>query len=366
MRPVLLRPDNFTPPTRTPWGGHKITQHFKRGLLPHVAGPRPVVGESWEVSVEPSFPSRLADGDRSLADAIADDPAAWLGAASAQRYRGQMPLLVKLIDAAQNLSVQVHPADDDPKLARGQSGKPEAWYVLDCEPGAGIFLGFADGVSRREVEHYLKTEGPLDELLNFVPVTVGDTFVIEAGVVHAIGQGVTLLEAQHVLPGCEGVTYRYWDWNRRYDEQGRLCPTGTPRPLHVAESLDTTCWGLECGQRAIEACRMAPVYLSHSSGSGSDPAVRVLVIDWHHLALERWAGVGRLSIDRSVPGTGAGRSIDDEAAMLAIVAVRGRATVHTSIGSVIMRCGQSAVIPAAARDIEVELDAAELLVTRQS
>src|SRR5262245_61367779 len=148
MRPEKIRPDNFTPATRTPWGGTRILSRYKPALIKA----QEIVGESWEVSVEPSFPSRFADSSETLAERIAADPMSWLGRDVAARYGGQTPLLVKLLDAADHLSLQVHPTDGDPALAAGESGKPEAWVVLDVDPGCGLYLGFREGVERRDVE----------------------------------------------------------------------------------------------------------------------------------------------------------------------------------------------------------------------
>src|SRR5690606_5724972 len=133
-------------------------------------------------------------------------------------------------------------ADGDPALGPGESGKPEAWVVLEADAGAGLYLGFREGVHRADVERCIAAGGALDALMNFVPVTAGDAFVIEAGTPHAIGRGLTLLEPQFVAPGCTGITYRYWDWNRRYDAAGALDPAGAPRALHLARSLDVTRW----------------------------------------------------------------------------------------------------------------------------
>src|SRR5690606_32023453 len=106
MKPSLLRPDNITSPARTPWGGRKILDHYKRGLELGAAAALPLAGESWEISVEPSFPSRLAEGGALLGAVIAADPVGWLGREAARRHGGQTPLLVKLLDTAQSLSVQ--------------------------------------------------------------------------------------------------------------------------------------------------------------------------------------------------------------------------------------------------------------------
>ncbi len=230
-RPRLLAPDTFTSPARTPWGGHRI--RALKGLAPG-----PVVGEAWELSVEPSHPSRLADG-RLLEDALAAAPDAWLGR---EGPAGSTGLLVKLLDTEAPLSVQIHPRDDDPALGPDESGKPESWYVVAAEPGAGLYLGLRPGVDRAAVERALDEGSDLSALLPFVPVEPGDFFVIEAGTPHCIGPGVLLVEPQRVSPGRRGLTYRYWDWNRRYDPDGREAPSGAPRPLHRARALEVTDW----------------------------------------------------------------------------------------------------------------------------
>ena len=351
MRPRLMRPDNFTPPTRTPWGGRFIVERLKRGLQLGAGAHHHCVGESWEVSVEPSFPSRFLD-DGLLGDAIAIDPAAWLGV-DAKRHASQTPLLVKLLDAAANLSVQVHPTTDDPALRSDESGKPEAWYVLAAEPGAGLYLGFADGVQRPHVAQCLQAGGPLDELMNFVAVAPGDAFLLGAGTVHAIGAGVTLLEPQFVTPGRRGVTYRYWDWNRRYDDRGQVSPTGRSRPLHVERSLAVTAWNGPRGADAIAACRALPTTLRDG------PLTRTRILSWPYFELERWAGSGSLALPA-------------QDTLLAITCVAGAADLHSDAGSIRIHRGLSAVVPAAAGAVVIEnrphpLDGpgdVELLVTR--
>jgi len=331
-RPRRLAADNFTPPTRTPWGGTKIRGRYKAalGLEPGEA----VVGESWEISVEPSFPSRTADDGLRLADLVAADPVAWLGEGDAARY-GQTPLLVKLLDAADPLSVQVHPADGDPALAAGESGKPEAWIVLEAEEGAGLHLGFVEGVDREAVERCIAAGGRLDELMQFVPVAPGDAFVIAAGTPHAIGAGVTLVEPQLVRPGKRGVTYRYWDWNRRYDGAGRPDPAGSPRQLHLQRSLEVTTWSAPRGEAFVATCRSAPVLLAQGEGMR-----RERVVDWPWFLVERWQGRGGLTVEAS-----------DR--MTAITCVAGSLELASDAGPLVLVGGQSGVVPAAAGPLEL-------------
>lgn len=330
--PLLLRPDNFTPPTRTPWGGTRLLSQFKPG----VPSEHSIVGESWEVSVEPNFPSYTLEGER-LDARIAQSPVEWLGEEGAARHGGQTPLLVKLLDAAEALSVQVHPHDDDPALGEGESGKPEAWVVLEADPGAGLYLGFREGVRRSDVARVLAEGGALDALMNFVPVKVGDAYVIDAGTPHAIGGGVTLLEPQLVRPGRQGLTYRFWDWNRRYDDAGRPSPTGRPRPLHVERSLEVTRWDLEGGEPFLETCRVRPVVLQ------SGAVFRERVVDWRWFEVERWRGTGTLAVPPND-------------ALRALTCVRGRVRVATAQGEACFGVGESAVVPAAGGALDIALD----------
>jgi mannose-6-phosphate isomerase class I len=319
---VVLRPDNLTPPARTPWGGRKIIHEYKPFLTQAGA-----VGESWEVSVEPSFPSRALSGDAPLSALIAGDPVGWLGAEVAARYGGQSPLLVKLLDAAAPLSVQVHPAEGDPALGPDESGKPEGWIVLEASPSAGIFLGFRREVTRAQVERCLREGGPLDALMNFVSVAPGDAFAIEAGTAHAIGAGVTLLEPQHITPGRCGVTYRFWDWDRRYDPHGQPDPAGQPRPLHVARSLEVTRWDGLQGVDFVDSCRCAPEIVAREGA-----LERAVVMRTPWFWVERLRGQGAAALET-------------QDRMVAATCVKG---VLRMEGGAALRAGYSGVIAARA------------------
>ncbi len=322
-----LRPDNFTPPQRTPWGGQKILGKYKRGLgISADKAAYACVGEAWEISVEPNFPSRLIDhGGITLAEAIARDPKAALGAAAGQ---GGLSILVKLLDAKEALSVQVHPTDSYVGLSAQQSGKPESWIILEAEPGAGLYLGFRDGVSRADVERALISHARLDGLMNFVAVKPGDVFEIEAGTAHAVGPGVTLIEPQLVQPGKEGVTYRFWDWNRKYDAQGKPSDHGSARALHVKESLEVTRFDL-LGDAFVASTRrpgrqLAPHWVRH--------------IDNAAYRADTLTGTGEVTL-RADTGVG-------------LVVVQG--SVRTEHG--VLNAGESAFIPAnAARSLVLAL-----------
>ena len=337
MRPLKLRDDNFTPTSRTPWGGTRISQRYKR--MEHVT----VIGESWELSVEPDFPSVTLEGE-SLRDALARDPEGYLGRESS---RGSTALLVKLLDAADELSVQIHPSDDYAGLSPDESGKPECWYVAERDPGAGVYLGLREGVTGSAMRDALRAGGDVSALLAFVPVEVGDFLLIDAGTAHAIGRGLTLVEPQRVVPGRRGVTYRYWDWNRRYDRDGRLDPEGSPRPLHVEHALAVTRWDAPRGDdflalarvragapRVRDRAKVQPL-CGRSEGLRSDA-----------LQVARLAGSG----DVALPAWGA---------LMGLTVLKGT----VSVAKVRANAGETLVIPAALGGAEARCDGAHAVLS---
>jgi mannose-6-phosphate isomerase len=236
-QPIALRADNFTPLARTPWAGSRLLGRYKRAVL---AGSDPSgrVGESWELSVSDELPTRTADG-KLLRDVLAEQPADALGY-EARLGRTTTSLLVKWLDADDELSLQIHPQDDYAGLADGETGKVEAWYVVAAEPSAGFFFGFRPGVRETDVRAVLAENGDLRACMEWVPAVPGDFALITPGLPHAVGRGLTLIEPQRVLPGKRALTYRYWDFGRRYDERGQPSASGQPRALHLDHALAVT------------------------------------------------------------------------------------------------------------------------------
>ncbi len=249
--PVPLAADNFTPLARTPWAGEELGRRVKQ-RVPGAAGAR--IGEAWEFSCDPAFPSRVLETGETLLSLMERYPDAILSPA---QPRG-CEILVKLLDAGEPLSLQVHPRDDDPALAAGECGKPESWLVLAAAPGAGIYLGFSRAVSKDELRTALEAGDAARPLLHFEPVEPGDYFEIEPGVPHAIGPGVTLLEPQRVIPGKAGKTFRMWDW-------GRL-EGGKARPLHVEEGLRIIDPERQVGAAFAASLRRRPQLLAEKNG----------------------------------------------------------------------------------------------------
>ena len=204
------------------WGGTKlITDYGKRydGAC---------LAETWELSGHPDGPSVLASGPdagKTLAEYLAAHPGA-LGEHG--RKFAELPVLIKLIDAAKDLSIQVHPDDAYARAHEGQNGKTEMWYVLSAEPDAFLYCGFSRDISRDELARRI-ADNTLPEVLRRVNVKAGDTVFIPAGTIHAICRGIVVAEVQQ----SSNVTYRVCDY-------GRLGPDGKPRALHIAQALDVT------------------------------------------------------------------------------------------------------------------------------
>jgi mannose-6-phosphate isomerase len=216
---VRLYPYRLEPKlTAAIWGGDAlVTRYGKHGDRAQT------LGESWECWDE----NRVANGalaGKTLAELRAELRDALTGPIDPSR---SFPVLTKIIDARKPLSVQVHPDDAYAQRVEHQpNGKTECWYVLACEPGAELVLGWTRDTSRAEYERRV-ADGTLAEILRRVPVAPGDAFYLPAGTLHAIGAGIQLFETQQ----ASDLTYRIFDWNRVGDD-------GKPRELHVAKAGD--------------------------------------------------------------------------------------------------------------------------------
>lgn len=199
------------------WGGRKLTR-WKR--MPETD----YIGESWEVSAVQSSPSVIANGmweGQTLPEVIAQMPEEVLGHQVAQQYNNQLPLLVKFIDAQNELSIQVHPNDEMARREHGKFGKTEMWYIIDADPGACVYSGFKSELTPEEYRQRVQ-DGTIVDALAKHEVHPGDVFYIPAGRVHAICSGVLLAEVQQ----SSDVTYRIFDYNR-------VGLDGKPRELHT-------------------------------------------------------------------------------------------------------------------------------------
>lgn len=245
---------NFVPLTRTPWAGNLIPALKSYGLTRPLGTLPERVGESWEVSTDAQFPSRVpARENRLLAEVLSAEGKRILGPGVLSRYGNHCPLLLKWLHAADVLSVQLHPHNGHPALAQGECGKPESWLVMGTEPGGFLYLGLRSGVSPEAVRDALASGRPETVLFRFEPA-VGDLVSVPPGLVHAVGPGVLLAEPQYVLPGKAGKTWRLSDWGRTYNDQGMLCDSkagGKPRPLHIDDAFGAIDWSLPRGEEAL-------------------------------------------------------------------------------------------------------------------
>lgn len=170
------------------------------------------VGESWEVSAVPSSTSIISNGPwagRDLISVVTEHPETILGRAVNAKYQGQLPLLVKFIDAQRDLSIQVHPNDEMAQREHGKMGKSEMWYVIKATPDAHLYAGFKQHIDAEEYRQRI-ADGTITEVLADHPVKAGDVFYLPAGRVHAICGGILLAEVQQ----SSDVTYRIYDYNR--------------------------------------------------------------------------------------------------------------------------------------------------------
>lgn len=205
------------------WGGTRLKDEYgKKTNLDKVA-------ESWELACHKDGKSKIVNGEAAglfLEDWLAGQDKSVLGTNAASF--SYFPLLIKLIDAKGDLSVQVHPDNDYAMRVEGEYGKTEMWYIVDCEPGASLLYGFKEKISKEEFERRI-ADNTLLEVCNRVPVKKGDVFFIDSGTLHAIGKGILICEIQQ----NSNTTYRIYDY-------GRVGKDGKPRELHVKKAIDVT------------------------------------------------------------------------------------------------------------------------------
>lgn len=202
------------------WGGKRLNTDLDKQI------PMEPLAETWECSTHPDGPSVVAGGvyaGQTLTEVLKEHPE-YLG--THPRTKDELPILIKLIDADKDLSVQVHPDDDYAREhENGSLGKTEMWYVMDAAPDAKLIYGFRRDMREETLRESLR-DGTVGKYLQKVPVRKDDVFYIEAGTVHAIGAGALIAEIQE----NSNLTYRLYDY-------GRVDRDGKPRPLHVDKAL---------------------------------------------------------------------------------------------------------------------------------
>lgn len=209
------------------WGGQNLARQFKKALPAEK-----LIGESWELSTVEDNYSELKNGflaGNNLQEMIEIYMGDLLGEQAYEKFGDEFPLLFKLIDAQDILSLQVHPDDQTARKRHQAYGKSEMWYVIDAEPGSKIINGFSEDINEEIFVRKLN-DGTLSEVLQEIEVKAGDVFYIPAGRIHAIGKGILLAEIQQ----SSDVTYRIYDWGRT-DSQGKSRELHTDLALSVID-----------------------------------------------------------------------------------------------------------------------------------
>ena len=290
LYPLLMQPF-FRHGAETPWGGHLLREKMLKDA------PEGAVGESLEVSALPAHESRVANG--AYAGEMLSAMLARWGEALSGLPDGTFPLLLKLLDAAQPLSVQVHPGDAYARIHEGKPGKSEAWVVLDAVPGAKIVYGVNTGGEDLQT---VVAEGRLEACLRWQAVRPGEVYYIPSGTVHALGPGIQCYEIQQP----SDTTYRFWDWGR-------------PRELHTQKALDVA-----VSDRKFQPCPGVETELPGGRGI-------CYICDDH---FELW----RLKVSGRLPLT-AGR--------LRLLTPLGPCRLSWAEGALALKAWDSVVIPAA-------------------
>ncbi len=287
------------------WGGARLGTRLGKEIASGQS-----CAESWEAADLIDESSVIVGGSqdrRTLHDLLRHDTAALLG-----RHRGcsRFPLLCKFLDAADRLSVQVHPNDEyAARHGFSYGGKSEAWVILEADPGSQIYAGLRPGTDRDDLLNAIQA-GTVADCLESQEVHPGDCFNIPAGTVHAIGEGILLAEIQQP----SDITFRLFDWNR-------IDSTGRPRPLHISESLD-------CIDFAAPAVRPTnPVRLSSSAGS-----------------VEQLLQTPQFEIRRHC---GPGCSVfDDDDRFHVLMVIEGSPSVTAGLESLELSAGRTVLLPA--------------------
>ncbi|HEY2083327.1 MAG TPA: type I phosphomannose isomerase catalytic subunit [Verrucomicrobiae bacterium] len=309
----MLYPFTFRPIFKERiWGGRALEQLYGKSLPPKVP-----IGESWEISDRPGDASVIANGPlagKDLRWLMENHERELLG--DAKSAYGRFPLLIKILDAQEKLSLQVHPPAEKAAELKGEP-KTEAWYIADAAPGAELYVGLKRGVTRGEFEQKIKT-GEVAECFHRVPVRAGDTMFLPSGRVHAIGAGLVIFEIQQ----NSDTTYRVFDWNR-------VGLDNKPRELHVAESL-----------ASIDFEDFEPGLVSERYNSVENLKSRLLVKNpLFEITEFQTSAECDIIIDHSKPGI--------------FAAIKGRLHVLSNSNSSSLSPGEFCLVPAEAVDAEL-------------
>ena len=304
------------------WGGNRLREEYGKTM------DSDKIAESWELSCHKDGKSVVATGEyagKNLPEYIEARGNSVLGT-NCERFE-YFPILIKLIDAKDNLSVQVHPSNEYAMRVEGEYGKTEMWYIVDCEEGAELLYGFKHEISSEEFAQRI-ADNTLLEVTNNVPVHKGDVFFIEAGTLHAIGKGILIAEIQQ----NSNTTYRIYDY-------GRVGADGKPRPLHVEKACEVT-------------ELVPPKYPTTAEGKHVDIGGGTMTL----LRSCEYFNVNKLELDGAATLTASDKSFNS------ILVLDGECTITAGGESVTAKKGDSVFVDAGTGDYTVS-GRGELIVT---
>ena len=317
----MIHPLKFKPILKERlWGGTKLKEVFGKPIESDITG------ESWELSTVPGDISVVANGSlegKSLQELIDSNAEELLGKSVVERFGKEFPILIKFIDAKQDLSIQLHPNDALAKERHNSFGKTEMWYIMDADPKAELIVGFNKDVTKEEYAESVANDTLLD-LLNYEQVKEGDTFFINTGKIHAIGAGVMLAEIQQT----SDVTYRVFDFNRK-DKEGNL------RELHTDLALD-----------AVDYEKKDDFIVSYDKTKNE---VNTMV-DCPYFKTNFIELTENLDLDTA-----------QRDSFTIYMCVGGEAKISTTEGEVSIKSGETALLPASTQKISLQSTGAKLL-----
>ncbi|GAA3564842.1 type I phosphomannose isomerase catalytic subunit [Snuella lapsa] len=315
-----LYPIKFTPILKDKiWGGQKLkTILNKNSDLPNI-------GESWEISDVEGDTSIVSNGGltgKSLKDLLETFKSDLVGEKNYKQFGNKFPLLIKFIDAREDLSIQLHPNDELAAKRHNSFGKTEMWYTMQADEGANLIVGFNQKMTRETYLEHLENK-TLTDILNFDKVKAGDTYFIEVGRVHAIGAGVMVAEIQQT----SDITYRVYDWDRVDDQ-------GNERELHNDLAIDAFDFDMPDNFRVTYA----------KEENKSNQMVSCPYFNTSYLEV-----------------TGTLNKANNYDSFMIYMCVDGEAEIKTATVTEVLRKGETVLLPAAVKDFEITAKYAKLL-----
>ncbi|MCL8006335.1 class I mannose-6-phosphate isomerase [Gelidibacter japonicus] len=301
------------------WGGKKLKSLLsKDSQLPNI-------GESWEISDVEGDTSVVSNGNlenQSLKHLLSTYKADLIGEKNYKQFGNKFPLLIKFIDAKEDLSIQLHPNDELAAKRHNSFGKTEMWYVMQADPGANLIVDFNQKMTPELYLEHLKNK-TLPKILNFDKVKAGDTYFIEVGRVHAIGAGVLLAEIQQT----SDITYRIYDWDRKDD-------FGNERELHTDLAIDAIGFDMEDNFRVSY----------EKTSNQSNPMVSC-----------QYFTTNFLKVDKAL------QKENTYDSFVIYICVEGEAEIKTANHSEVVKKGETILLPAALRSYQILSQGATLL-----